>query len=131
DDLRVGMCHQNWYVAKLASKFVKVCLAGAGGDELFGGYPWRYRPALESATVEDFDRAYLRYWCRLLPPDDLKTLLVPELAQHLDRPAESYRRIMRGAPESNPEVPAVENLLQRALYFEFKTFLHGYLVTED
>lgn len=28
DDPRVGMCHQNWYVAKLASRFVKVCLAG-------------------------------------------------------------------------------------------------------
>jgi asparagine synthase (glutamine-hydrolysing) len=40
EDLRVGQSYPNYYVARLASKFVKVVLSGAGGDELFAGYPW-------------------------------------------------------------------------------------------
>ena len=39
EDLRVGMSYPNYYISRLASKFVKVCLQGTGGDELFGGYP--------------------------------------------------------------------------------------------
>ena len=41
EDLRVGMSYPNYYISRLASKFVKVCLQGTGGDELYGGYPWR------------------------------------------------------------------------------------------
>ena len=41
EEPRVGQSYPNYYVAQLASKFVKVALAGSGGDELFGGYPWR------------------------------------------------------------------------------------------
>ena len=37
EEPRVGQSYPNFYAAKLASKFVKVVLSGAGGDELFGG----------------------------------------------------------------------------------------------
>lgn len=42
EDLRVGPSWQNYGLYELASKYVKVLFDGAGGDELFGGYPWRY-----------------------------------------------------------------------------------------
>lgn len=42
EDLRVGASWSNYGLYELASKFVKVLFDGAGGDELFGGYSWRY-----------------------------------------------------------------------------------------
>ena len=65
EDPRVGQSYPNYYVARLASKFVKVVLSGAGGDELFAGYPWRYYRAVVN---DDFDHYVDKYYALLAAP---------------------------------------------------------------
>ncbi|MBN1942506.1 MAG: asparagine synthase (glutamine-hydrolyzing) [Phycisphaerae bacterium] len=132
DDPRVGMCHQNWYVAKLASRFVKVCLAGAGGDELFAGYPWRYRHIMDGPSPTGDEDAYFRYWNRLLEPSEQPGLFaIGEYSSAAGRARQMFQDVLRDAPAPRKDLSETENAVQRALYFEFRTFLHGFLVTED
>lgn len=51
EDLRVGASWSNYGLCKLASKFCEVLFDGAGADELFGGYPWRYDMSKDYFTI--------------------------------------------------------------------------------
>ena len=126
EDLRVGMCYPYYYTARLASRFVKVVLAGTGGDEIFAGYPWRYKVAEGAATHQEFLSRYYRYWNRLVPVEQHREFFAPEVlrASGGHDPYESFLHVAGGAA-------TLPDRTRQALYFEAKTFLHGLLVIED
>lgn len=131
EDLRLGMCYANYYIARLASKFVKVCLSGAGGDELFGGYPWRYYRAAGSLNKQEFFDAYYDQWQRLVPDELRADFFMPEaLARMTDTDMKQVvTRVFTFHPGLMFDSPAKH--VQNSLYFEAKTFLHGLMVLGD
>lgn len=129
EDLRLGQCYPNFYASKLASRFVKVCLSGCGGDELFAGYPWRYYKALRSKDFDDYIDGYYKYWQRLVPNKTLQGLFAP-IWQDVN--GVWTRDIFKNVFNQYKLIPdSPEDYINHSLYFETKTFLHGLLVLSD
>lgn len=131
EDLRVGMSYPNFYISRLASKFVKVCLQGTGGDELFGGYPWRYYRVFKSLNQQEFFDQYYEFWQRLVPDHERELLFTPEIRSKVDcsEPRRIFERVFTFNKKLKYKSP--EDHIQNSLYFEIKTFLHGLLIVGD
>ena len=124
EDPRVGQSYPNLFAAELASKHVRVCLSGTGGDEIFAGYPWRYQPVLTAESIADQHKTLFAMWHRLGTSAEISSLLnIPEL-EHLSHATNSFYNnsaINRDYPIS----------LGDLLKFEQTTFLQGLLLVED
>ncbi len=129
EEPRVGQSYPNYYAAGLASKFVKVVLSGAGGDELFGGYPWRYYRAVKSIDFDHYIDQYYSFWQRTLSTTEIKKVFNPIWDEIRFINTQNIFKDVFLTHEN--ELKSPEDYINHSLYFEAKTFLHGLFVVED
>lgn len=131
EDLKVGMSYPNYYISRLASKFVKVCLQGTGGDELYGGYPWRYYRVFNALNQKEFFDQYYGFWQRLVLDNDKSKLFAANHFKKIDvnEPRAIFERVFTFNKNLGYDTP--EQHINNSLYFEIKTFLPSLFLVGD
>lgn len=121
DEPRMGVSYQNLCIAGVVGRHVRVVLSGAGGDELFAGYPWRYRWCMEGGS----ERAAYAASVRFFDDNQLPSLFSDEMNRSIAGYSsfDRFRAVMAPCRAVDP--------VNRALFFDLKTFLNGILLVDD
>jgi asparagine synthase (glutamine-hydrolysing) len=69
EEPRFGQCVNNLIAVRSLSNYSRIAMSGVGGDELFGGYPWRYSVDKSFANQDDVTTDILRKTHRLFDLD--------------------------------------------------------------
>jgi asparagine synthase (glutamine-hydrolysing) len=147
EDPRMGMSYVNYLIAGRVARDGKVVLSGIGGDELHGGYVYRYQATAPRSVPQLFSRSGIRHLARSFrkakPGQSIATAILPLLTF----PLRDAQRAAAFTPEflahAEPVAPVVERLnallaqceinhvWDALMYVDARTYLHGLLVIED
>jgi asparagine synthase (glutamine-hydrolysing) len=126
DEPRVGISYQNYHLAQFIHGNVTVVLGGAGGDEFFGGYDWRYKAIADCPNLDAFKPRYYQQWTRFLTDEQKHDWFFSAESNRALAGFSTYDSFLHEAKNITGRDP-----LSWALYFDTKTFLHGLLVVGD
>jgi asparagine synthase (glutamine-hydrolysing) len=120
-----GISYQIYLLSEFVSRHIRVVLVGVGGDELFAGYPWRYETINPEDDYDAFRNNYYSVWSRIVPSEERDSFFSPEFLKATGgyNPKDAFFEIMDRC--NSP------NYIEKAHYYEIKTFLRALLFVED